>query len=171
MGNWMRDVAERTGKIIPNEFSKLNAFSKFTGPFAPYLEATAGIDRAATAYGDTGDAGLALQEGVLGIGSSSDPGKYGSSGHVNKDIWNTIGQIGNYLPSPNPSGGYSMGKNPLDSLNDPYLFGEQPEQQVWGQSGDNLGNWGYDDPIQEELSYWDKIYKQPDLMLGSAAIQ
>ncbi len=93
---WWKKTMETIGKAIPNEISKTASVTKWIPVIGPYLQAIGGIDAAATAYGDTGDwgkmAGAALN---AGMGYGQDPGQYGGDGSVNRDIWNTIGQVGN----------------------------------------------------------------------------
>lgn len=106
MANFLRKTAEAIGKAIPNEFSKLNSFSRFVPGIGPYLQAVSAIDAGATAYGDTGKPFLGAQAGLQGYRGSIDPGQYGS-GYMrtgqptpNADWWNRIGSIGNMLPGP-----------------------------------------------------------------------
>ena len=110
--SWLKGISETIGKAIPNEFSKLNAFSKYVPYVGQATEVVAGVDRAATAYGDTGDVGTTINATTGGIGKSRDPGVYGSPGaEPNRDIWNILGQSGNLL-----SGEPSEAMSSLDFL-------------------------------------------------------
>lgn len=111
MANFLRKTAERIGKAIPNEVSKLNSFSKFLPyPFNLIPQSISSYDSAATAYGDTGSIGTTFQAGANPfLGSSQDPGQYGA-GYMRTgrptpgdDWFNKIGQIGNFIPSNNPN--------------------------------------------------------------------
>lgn len=103
MANFFRKTAEAIGKAIPNEFSKLNSFSRFVPGIGPYLQIASAVDSGATAYGDTGRPFLGVQAGVQGYIGSVDPGQYGSgytrTGQVtpNMDLFNTLGNIGNTI--------------------------------------------------------------------------
>jgi hypothetical protein len=110
--SFLQGFSETIGKAMPNEFSKLNAYSKYIPYVGQATEAVAGVDRAATSYGDTGDAGTAIGATMGGIGKSRDPGVYGSPGaEPNRDVWNILGQSGNLL-----SGDPSEAMSSLDFL-------------------------------------------------------
>jgi len=113
-------------QAIPNEFSKLNSFSQFLkyipvigGALELGVKGAAAIDAGATAIADSKDdpnvsSGEAYSRGInaalAGVsGQSQDPGKFGSQGDVNNDVFNIIGSIGNFIPQGIGGGGGNGG--------------------------------------------------------------
>lgn len=137
-------IAEKIGKMIPNEISKLNSYSKYY-QYIPYVgQALSAVSRVgsaadagATYYGDTGEIDKG-REGVMGgiQGKSQDPAKYGS-GYVrtgqptNSGGWaNRIGQVGEFLPSKESTGSFSGGGSYQGIMN---MFSRRADQS--GDSG------------------------------------
>ena len=93
-----RGFSERIGKIIPNEFSKLNGISNFTqfipgiGPFVSGTQrGISGLDNAFTAYGDGASVPDVFNVGFGGFsGRGMDPGMFGSP-NQNRGVFNSIG--------------------------------------------------------------------------------
>lgn len=91
----LRDFFGDVSDAIPNEFSKLNAFSQFLPPpFNLLVQAPAAVDRFGETYSN--GAGL-IDSGVYGAqafaGQGGDPNKYTDGGGEN---WvDTVGGIGN----------------------------------------------------------------------------
>jgi len=124
MGNpWDVKATEWVGKLIPNEVSKLNSWSKWLEKIpivgqalSVVVKGISALDSGPTAYADTykdprlrnksegerRQIGIGRAVGsVMGSiqGESIDPGRYGSQGDINRDWANIAGQIGNYMPS------------------------------------------------------------------------
>lgn len=123
------DISEDIGKAIPNEISKTNAWLQYIPYIGQASQVLSASDNFFTAYGDTeGDLEVATKAGIQGYSSSSDPGRYGSGGDVNKDVWNTIGQVGNLFSFSKGSStsGTSASVNTQNAMgvfDNPYLFG------------------------------------------------
>ena len=129
---WFQDTMETVGKAIPNEVSKLNSITKWIPYVGQASQVISSIDAGATAYGDTGDFGASFPAAMSGFFGSTDPGYYGSGGDINRDIWNTIGQIGNVFGGVGgglATGNYmGAGQSVLGMFDNPYLFGRNKQQ-------------------------------------------
>jgi len=119
MANIAQAFAERIGKIIPNEFSKLGGANKFIAavpvigpPIATALDIIGGVDRGATAFGDTGDLGASAGSVISGYGRGTDPGAFGSP-TANTGGFSRTGQILDFIPGPSSAG---RGRSIADSF-------------------------------------------------------
>jgi hypothetical protein len=127
---WYRDLMHGVGKAIPNEFSKTASVGKHIPYIGQAMQAVGSVDAYATGYADMRDKGSSPMEAQFGavqhgmrpaMGQSVDPGYYGSP-NVNRDAWNTIGQLGNLGSF--GGGGFSPNVGGLQGImNNPYLFG------------------------------------------------
>lgn len=106
--SWDRKAAGAVSDAIPNEFSKLNGFSKYL-QYIPYVgwaakavfNGVSGVDRFGETYSNGGSLSDSLQWGMSAANdTSTDPYKYSPKNDSwdNADGWLKAGKIGEALP-------------------------------------------------------------------------
>ena len=185
---WFTNLQESIGKAIPNEFSKMNSWTRYIPGIGQYLSILSAIDNGATAYSDIiergGSGTQAFQGGGQGImagmtGASQDPGRYGSP-NVNRDAWNTVGQVGNYFTLGQQGSGLGgSGVSPnyggligLFSKDNPYFFKSTDKQNIenWyarqnatGSPYGQVPTSGGNATVGNSPVRWNDIYANPAL--------
>ncbi len=106
--SWDRRAAGAVSDAIPNEFSKLNSYSKYLS-YIPYVgwalkaisNTASGVDRFGETYSNGGNLGDSLSYGASAYqDTSGDPNKYSpkNDSFQNGDAWLKAGKIGEALP-------------------------------------------------------------------------
>jgi hypothetical protein len=104
--NFLQKFAGKISDMIPNEFSKMNSFSKFLPPpFNLAVQAPAALDRFGETYsnsdGGFGSLADAMYSGGSFMGTSGDPNKYSPKNRGFGNDWMmNAGRLGDLVPGP-----------------------------------------------------------------------
>ena len=129
--SWFRKFSGKVSDAIPNEFSKLNSFTKFLPPpFSQIAQTPGAIDRFGETYSNEGSLADSFMHGASAyMGTSADPNKFSHKNYgAESDPWLTVGRVGDLIPSPTGSGGWNVPTDQYANLGQSFFKRNQASQ-------------------------------------------